>query len=90
MGNISSNTQVDVVAKALVTAVRELGIDPKKIPMVVRAAGLHEDEGRRFLEEAGITYFGVEYTMVQAAKRLLELMKAQSKEVAQEEEVSAR
>lgn len=75
VGNISSNTQVDVVASALVKAVRELGIDPKQVPMVVRAAGLHEDEGRKILEEAGIAYFGDEYTMVQAGKKLLELMR---------------
>lgn len=75
-GNISSNTQVDIVAKAVVTAVQELGIDTQKLPMVVRAAGLHEDEGRKILEEAGIKYFGEEYTMEQAAKKLLEMMKA--------------
>lgn len=73
-GNISSNTRVDFVAKALVTAVHELGIDPKALPMVVRAAGLNEDEGRKILEEAGITYFGEEYTMQQAALKLLEMM----------------
>ncbi len=76
VGNISSNTQVDIVARALVNAVRELGIDPRKIPMVVRAAGLHEDEGRKVLEQAGIAYFSDEYTMVQAGKKLLEMMKA--------------
>ncbi len=76
VGNISSNTQVDIVAKALVKAVQELGIDPRQVPMVVRAAGLHEDEGRKILEEAGIAYFSDEYTMVQAGKKLLELMKA--------------
>ncbi len=76
-GNISSNTRVDFVAQALVTAVRELGIDPKKLPMVVRAAGLNEDEGRKILEEAGITYFAEEYTMQQAARKLLEMMREQ-------------
>ncbi len=81
VGNISSNTQVDVIARALVQAVRELGVDPKTIPMVVRAAGLHEDEGRRILEEAGISYFSDEYTMVQAAKKLLSLMRENQGEV---------
>jgi succinyl-CoA synthetase beta subunit/citryl-CoA synthetase large subunit len=75
VGNISSNTQVDIVAKALVKAVEELGIDPKQVPMVVRAAGLHEDEGRKILEEAGIAYFSDEFTMVQAGKKLLEMMR---------------
>jgi succinyl-CoA synthetase beta subunit/citryl-CoA synthetase large subunit len=92
VGNISSNTQIDVVAKAFVRAVRELGIDPKQIPMVVRAAGLHEDEGRKILEEAGIAYFGDEYTMVQAAKKLLEMMqeRALKKVLPQESEVTLR
>ncbi|MDR2745738.1 MAG: acetate--CoA ligase family protein [Desulfovibrio sp.] len=80
-GNISSNTRVDFVAQALVTAVRELGVDPKKLPMVVRAAGLNEDEGRKILEDAGITYFGEEYTMQQAAEKLLEMMKENNKEM---------
>jgi succinyl-CoA synthetase beta subunit/citryl-CoA synthetase large subunit len=84
VGNISSNTQVDIVAKALVKAVAELGIDPKKIPMVVRAAGLHEDEGRKILEEAGIAYFSDEYTMVQAGKKLLEMMRQKAAEEAVE------
>ena len=75
-GNISSNTRVDFVAQALVTAVQELGIDPKSLPMVVRAAGLNEDEGRKILEDAGILYFGEEFTMQQAADKLLELMAA--------------
>lgn len=81
-GNISSNTRVDFVAQALVTAVQELGITPKELPMVVRAAGLNEDEGRKILENAGITYFGEEYTMQQAAERLLEMMKEEAKETA--------
>jgi succinyl-CoA synthetase beta subunit/citryl-CoA synthetase large subunit len=88
VGNISSNTQVDVVAAALVKAVRELGIDPKKVPMVVRAAGLHEDEGRKILEEAGIAYFSDEYTMAQAGKKLLEMMRA--KEAGQAGKVRAK
>jgi len=75
-GNISSNSRVDFSAQALVTAVQELGIDPKKLPMVVRAAGLNEDEGRKILADAGISYFGEEYTMQQAALKLLEMMKA--------------
>ena len=93
VGNISSNTQVDVVAKALVKAVQELGIDPKKVPMVVRAAGLHEDEGRKLLEEAGIAYFSDEYTMVQAGTKLLEMMRLREAAKAvesQEEEVTLR
>ena len=67
---------MDFIAKALVTAVHELGISPQDFPMVVRAAGLNEDEGRKILEDAGIAYFGEEYTMQQAALKLLQLMEA--------------
>ncbi|MEW6424312.1 MAG: ATP-grasp domain-containing protein [Bacillota bacterium] len=84
-GNISSNTQVDLVAKAVVQAVRELGIDPKRFPMVVRATGLNDEEARKIFDEAGISYFGEEYTMVQAAKKLIELVNQQEGERAQGE-----
>lgn len=78
-GNISSNTQVDLVARAVVQAVRELGIDSNRFPMVVRAAGLNDDEARKIFDEAGISYFGEEYTMVQAAKKLISLINDQER-----------
>lgn len=76
-GNISSNTQIDLVAKAVVKAVKAAGIDPQKFPMVVRAAGLHDDEAKKIFDEANISYFSEDYTLVQAAKLLLQKVKEQ-------------
>lgn len=78
-GNISSNTQVDLVARAVVSAVTDLGVDPGRFPMVVRAAGLNDDEARKIFDEAGISYFGEEYTMVQAAKKLISMISDREK-----------
>ncbi len=45
-------TRCDEVARGLVATQRELGI---RVPMVVRLTGTNETEGRRILEEEGIT-----------------------------------
>ncbi len=47
-------TRCDEVASGVVEALRETGI---KKPMVIRLVGTNEEEGRRILEEAGISYY---------------------------------
>lgn len=73
--NITNNTQIDVMARGIVRAIKELGIDPKTFPIVVREAGVNDEEGRRIFEEAGITYFGEEVTIEEAAAKMIEKMK---------------
>lgn len=61
-------TRGDEVAKGIVMALRELGDIPK--PIVVRLAGTNEEEGRRILEEAGITAFT---DPIEAVKKVVSL-----------------
>ncbi|MHB1419055.1 MAG: succinate--CoA ligase subunit beta [Bacillota bacterium] len=73
--NITNNTQVDVVARGVVRALKELQIDPAKFPVVVREAGVNEDTARQLFNEYGVEYYGDEITMTQAARRMIEKMK---------------
>ena len=72
--NITNNTQTDVIARGVVSGIRQAGFDPSSLPVVAREAGLHDDEGRRIFEEAGIRYFGEETTLAQAAREMVTMM----------------
>jgi succinyl-CoA synthetase beta subunit len=73
--NITSNTQIDVVAKGVVRALKDMGIDPATFPVVVREAGTYDVEGKRIFEEAGIEYHGDDITLTQAAHKMVEKMR---------------
>jgi succinyl-CoA synthetase beta subunit len=73
--NITNNTQTDVIARGVVTGIRHAGLDPATLPVVAREAGLHDKEGRQIFEDAGITYFGEDTTLVQAARQMVKTMK---------------
>lgn len=72
--NITNNTQVDVIARGVVQGLLQTGQDPATFPVVAREAGLHDEEGRRIFEEAGIRYFGEETTLSQAAREMVATM----------------
>jgi succinyl-CoA synthetase beta subunit len=73
--NITNNTQVDVVARGVVQGLVEAGKDPRDFPVVAREAGLHDEEGRRVFEAAGIRYLGAETTLSQAAREMVRVMR---------------
>ncbi|MEW6660950.1 MAG: ATP-grasp domain-containing protein [Bacillota bacterium] len=72
--NITNNTQVDVEARGIVRAIKDLGLDPAKFPVVVRVPGVNEAEGLRIFREAGIECYGEDLTMTGSAKRMVEKM----------------
>lgn len=74
-GNITNNTQVDLVASGIVRALKDKGIDPAKFPVVVRYAGVNDSVGRLTFTSAGVEYYGDETTMTVAARRMVEKMK---------------
>jgi len=74
--NITNNTQTDVVAKAIVRALQEMKIDPKKFPTLVRLAGVNDDEAKKICLEAGIEYHGDDITMEDAAQLIIDKMKS--------------
>ncbi len=73
--NITNNTQIDLMAEGIVKAVEELGLDVNEFPIVVREAGVNDTEGKRIFESAGITYYGEDVTIEQAAGKMMEMMK---------------
>jgi succinyl-CoA synthetase beta subunit/citryl-CoA synthetase large subunit len=73
-GNITNNTQVDVIASGVVAAIKDSGIDPRSFPVLVRYAGVNDAAGRRILAEAGIDSYGEEITLTMAAEKMMEKM----------------
>jgi succinyl-CoA synthetase beta subunit len=73
--NITNNTQIDVMAKGVVKAIQELGLNPDTFPIVVRQAGVNDEEGKRIFQEAGITYYGEDKTIEEAATEMVKKMK---------------
>jgi succinyl-CoA synthetase beta subunit len=73
--NITSNTQIDVVARGVVRALADMKIDPAAFPVVVREAGTYDAEGKRIFEEAGIEYHGDDITLTQAAQKMVAKMR---------------
>ncbi|HSW36590.1 MAG TPA: ATP-grasp domain-containing protein, partial [Candidatus Limnocylindrales bacterium] len=73
--NITSNTQIDVVASGVVRAFQDLKIDPKTFPVVVREAGTHDTEGKLIFEKYGIEYNGDDITLTQAAQKMVAKMR---------------
>ena len=63
-------TRCDIVAQGMLTAIDETKIEH---PIVVRFDGTNAEEGRQILEDAGRDNIHVEATMLDAAKRAVEL-----------------
>jgi len=63
-------TRTDVVAQGILEALAQMRIDT---PIVVRLDGTNAEEGRRILSESGKPNLFVEPTMLDAAKRAVEL-----------------
>ncbi|MEW6275586.1 MAG: ATP-grasp domain-containing protein [Bacillota bacterium] len=73
--NITNNTQVDVLARGIIRALRDFNIDPRKFPVVVREAGVNDAAARELFLAAGVEYYGEEITMTEAAARMVARMK---------------
>ena len=66
-------TRCDEVARGILQALGQMEIE---LPIVVRLDGTNADEGRRLLEEAGSPNLHVEATMLDGARRAVELAAA--------------
>ncbi len=73
--NITSNTQINVMAQGVVRALKELGIDPAAFPVVIREAGTFDAEGKKIFEDFGIEYHGDDITLTRAANKMVEEMR---------------
>ena len=63
-------TRCDEVARGIVQAVEQMGLEQ---PIVVRLDGTNADEGRRILDEASLPNLHAETTMLDGARRAVEL-----------------
>jgi succinyl-CoA synthetase beta subunit len=63
-------TRCDEVARGILQAVEQMGIDE---PIVVRLDGTNAEEGRQILRDAGVPNLHAEATMLDGARRAVEL-----------------
>jgi succinyl-CoA synthetase beta subunit/citryl-CoA synthetase large subunit len=69
MMSIVSNTRVDIVARGVIKACLELGMDPAEKIAIFRIPGAWEDEGYKILERYGVEYADRSVSMHEAARR---------------------
>jgi succinyl-CoA synthetase beta subunit/citryl-CoA synthetase large subunit len=72
--NISNNTQVDIVARGVVGALKDKNVDLRTFPVLVRFAGVNDASARQIFQEAGVEYYGEEISMSMAGKKMIEKM----------------
>ena len=72
MMSIVSNTRVDIVARGVIKACLELGMDPAEKIAVFRIPGAWEDEGYKILERYGVRFADRSVSMHEAARRAVE------------------
>ncbi len=68
MMSIVSNTRVDIVARGVIKACLDLGLDPAEKISIFRIPGAWEEEGFKILERYGVRYADRRTSMHQAAR----------------------
>jgi succinyl-CoA synthetase beta subunit/citryl-CoA synthetase large subunit len=74
MMSIVSNTRVDIVARGVIAACLELGMDPAEKISIFRIPGAWEEEGFKILEKYGVRYADRNTSMHEAAKLAVEAL----------------
>jgi succinyl-CoA synthetase beta subunit/citryl-CoA synthetase large subunit len=74
MMSIVSNTRVDIVARGVIAACLELGMDPAEKISIFRIPGAWEEEGFKILEKYGVRYADRSTSMHEAAKMAVEAL----------------
>jgi succinyl-CoA synthetase beta subunit len=72
MMSIVSNTRVDIVARGVIKACIELGMDPAEKIAIFRIPGAWEEEGFKILEKYGVDYADRSVSLNEAARRAVE------------------
>jgi len=72
MMSIVSNTRVDIVARGVIKACLELGMDPAEKIAIFRIPGAWEEEGFKILERYGVEYADRSVSLNEAARRAVE------------------
>jgi len=74
--NVLSNTRVDLIARGVILAFMELGINTRNYPIVFRSAGSHEKDGYEIFDAYGIKYFDRTHSMDEAAQYVVNMVRA--------------
>jgi succinyl-CoA synthetase beta subunit len=82
MMSIVSNTRVDIVARGVIKACLELGMDPAEKIAIFRIPGAWEEEGFKILEKYGVDYADRSVSLNEAARRAVEKIEPHQPEVA--------
>jgi len=72
MMSIVSNTRVDIVARGVIKACLDLGMDPAEKIAIFRIPGAWEDEGFKILNKYGVEYADRSVSLHEAARRAVE------------------
>jgi succinyl-CoA synthetase beta subunit len=72
MMSIVSNTRVDIVARGVIKACLELGLDPAEKITIFRIPGAWEEEGFKIREHYGVSYADRSVSLNEAARRAVE------------------
>jgi succinyl-CoA synthetase beta subunit len=72
MMSIVSNTRVDIVARGVIKACLDLGMDPAEKIAIFRIPGAWEDEGFKILDGYGVEYADRSVSLHEAARRAVE------------------
>lgn len=78
--NITNNTQTDIVARGITEAFKELDIDTRVFPTLVRLAGVNDSEATDIFAKAGIEYHRDDITMCDAARLMIKKVKRSQRE----------
>jgi succinyl-CoA synthetase beta subunit len=78
MMSIVSNTRVDIVARGVIKACLELGLDPAEKITIFRIPGAWEEEGFKILEHYGVPYADRSVSLNEAARRAVERLQESS------------
>jgi succinyl-CoA synthetase beta subunit/citryl-CoA synthetase large subunit len=74
MTNVFSNSRVDFLARGVIKAMLELGINPATYPLFFRSAGAYEDDAYAILRMYGVQYTGRETPFEEAARRAVRMI----------------
>jgi len=66
--NVLNNTRVDLLIRGVLKGMIEVGVDPTEYPVLFRAPGAWEDEGRLILAKYGVRFYGRETSIDEAAR----------------------
>src|SRR5579871_504130 len=72
MMSIVSNTRVDIVARGVIKAGLELGLDPAEKIAIFRIPGAWEEEGFKILARYGVDYADRSVSLNEAARKAVE------------------